>query len=178
MSGDAPATGASEATGGPAAIAPVRIDPALLRRIYTEARAAFPYECCGWLTADAAATGEASALRACVNAQAGGDHPTAADRSAETAYVIAGGDLLAFARAFDGDRPPVVIYHSHPNGRAYLSDTDREVATSPWGDGPAYPVQQLVVGIDADTVTEAALFAWSDETNSFVEIARLPGADI
>ncbi|HZA22199.1 MAG TPA: hypothetical protein VFA32_06280, partial [Dehalococcoidia bacterium] len=72
----------------------------------------------------------------------------------------------------------LIIYHSHPNGRAYLSETDRSVATSPWGDGPAYPVQQLVVGIDAEKVVESALFAWADEENGFVEIARFEGADI
>ncbi|MCH8185921.1 MAG: hypothetical protein IH862_07465, partial [Chloroflexi bacterium] len=56
--------------------------------------------------------------------------------------------------------------------------TDREVATSPWGDGPAYPVQQLVIGVDGEKVTEAALFAWSDDEGGFVEIARYEGAAI
>jgi proteasome lid subunit RPN8/RPN11 len=81
-------------------------------------------------------------------------------------------------RGLDGERPARVIYHSHPNGRAYLSATDREVATSPWGDGPAYPVQQLVVGIDGEAVREAALFAWSDQRGEFVEVARFPGMDV
>jgi proteasome lid subunit RPN8/RPN11 len=71
-----------------------------------------------------------------------------------------------------------VIYHSHPNGQAYFSLTDREVATSPWGDAPAFPVQQLVVGINDQSVVEAALFAWSDEETGFVEIARYEGANI
>jgi hypothetical protein len=39
-------------------------------------------------------------------------------------------------------------------------------------------VQQLVVGIDAERVVEAALFAWSDEAKSFVEIARFKGAEV
>ena len=38
-------------------------------------------------------------------------------------------------------------------------------------------MQQLVVGIDRERVTEAALFAWSDEAGRFVEIARLAGED-
>jgi proteasome lid subunit RPN8/RPN11 len=151
--------------------APVAISDELLRAVFREARAAFPAECCGWLTA-------AGALRPTRNAQADGEHPTAADRGAETAYVIAGDDLLAFARAFDGADPPTVVYHSHPNGRAYFSATDREVARSPWGDGPAYPVQQLVVGLDAGRVVEAALFAWSDAAADFVEVARYPGAPL
>jgi len=36
----------------------------------------------------------------------------------------------------------------------------------------------LVVGIDDSRVVESALFAWSDAENSFVEIARYPGAEV
>lgn len=151
---------------------PVTIPEPLLDAIYHQARAAFPAECCGWLTGPRDQPGTVDHLRACVNAQEDGDHPTAADRTAETAYVIAGRDLLELNRSFDGDAPARVIYHSHPNGRAYFSDTDREVATSPWGDGPTYPVQQLVVGLDAERLVEAALFAWSDDDGDFVEVAR------
>lgn len=156
---------------------PIRIPPAVLAAVYREARRAFPAECCGWLSGPAG--GDAvDAVRPCTNAQEVAAHPTADDRSAETAYVIEGDDLLALAASFDGDAPARVIYHSHPNGRAYFSETDRRVATSPWGEGPTWPVQQLVVGIDAHRVTEAALFAWSDADGGFVEIARLPGADV
>lgn len=160
-------------SGEPVALA---IPPAVLDQVFRLARAAFPAECCGWLTGakDAA---EVSEVRPCDNQQSAGDHPTAPERGADSAYVIAGEDLLELARSLDGDRPPRIIYHSHPNGRAYLSETDRAVATSPWGDGPAYPVQQLVVGIDGQAVREAALFAWSDEAGGFVEVARFPGAD-
>jgi proteasome lid subunit RPN8/RPN11 len=55
---------------------------------------------------------------------------------------------LTLNRSLSSPRPALVIYHSHPNGRAYFSATDQEVATSPWGDGPAYPVQHLVIGIN------------------------------
>src|SRR6266545_2916668 len=160
MSGEPPVA-ESDATETPSETSteiPIEIPRPLLDQVYREARRAFPMECCGWL--------------------AGGQHPTQPDRGAETAYVIAGEDLLELARSLDGDRPARIIYHSHPNGLAYLSDTDRRVALSPWGDGPAYPVQQLVVGLDALAVREAALFAWSDERGDFVEVARFPGAGV
>ncbi len=155
----------------------VEIPRGVLEEVYREARTAFPGECCGWLTGakDGAAV---YAVRPCVNAQASGTHPTAPGRGTETAYVFSANDLLAFNHSFDSDTPAKVIYHSHTNGRAYFSDTDRKVATSPWGDGPAYPVQQLVVGLDGRRVVEAALFAWSDEASGFVEIARYEGATI
>jgi proteasome lid subunit RPN8/RPN11 len=154
---------------------PVEIDRKLLEAVYQEARKSFPHECCGWL-AGPKDEHRATRLRTCVNAQAAGDHPTQAERAADTAYVIAGDDLLALNRELDGEEPAKLIYHSHYNGRAYFSETDHQVATSPWGDGPMYPVQQLVVGITQETVVEAALFAWSEEAGGFVEIQRFSGA--
>jgi proteasome lid subunit RPN8/RPN11 len=163
MSGDAPTP------------RPVRIPDDVMIAIHREAKAAFPHECCGWLVGPREQPDDVDAIRPCVNAQAQGEHPTVPGRGAESAYVIAGADLFELARTLDGPRPPRVIYHSHPNGRAYFSKTDQDVATSPWGDGPAYPVQHLVVGVDATRVVEAALFAWSDEAAGWIEVARLPG---
>ena len=156
---------------------PVGIERDLLELVYREARKSFPAECCGWL-AGPKEQEVATRLRSCVNAQSEGDHPTQAERGADTAYVIDGDDLLALSRELDGPEPAKLIYHSHYNGRAYFSKTDHEVATSPWGDGPMYPVQQLVVGLNAERVVEAALFAWSDEAEGFVEIQRFAGADM
>jgi proteasome lid subunit RPN8/RPN11 len=177
MSGDN-----SRNAGGPSDTPPpVAIPPAVLEAVYRHARDAFPAECCGWLAGPRGAPGGPVAItvaRPCVNAQAEGAHPTAADRTAETAYVIAGEDLLELNRALDGAEPPAVIYHSHPNGRAYFSATDQAVAADPWGEGPMYPVQQLVVGLDASRVVEARLFAWSPSARRFVDIATLEGMDL
>jgi proteasome lid subunit RPN8/RPN11 len=153
---------------------PIAIPAPLLRDIYAHARRAFPAECCGFLVGPRGGAAVTRA-RACVNAQEGGAHPTAPGRDAETAYVIAGDDLLALARSFDGPEPARIIYHSHPNGRAYFSAVDHEVAVSPWGDGPTYPVQQLVVGVTAERVVEAVLFDWDEGRAAFVEVARFPG---
>ena len=155
---------------------PVVVPRRVLEQIYEEARAAFPEECCGWL-AGSSDSNSVDAVRACVNAQAGGNHPTAPERGAETAYTFNDTDLLALSRSFDTPAPAMVIYHSHPNGGAYLSAVDRDVASSPWGDGPNFPVQQLVIGIDPERVVEAALFAWSDDDAGFVEVARFAGTD-
>ena len=157
--------------------APVEIGADILEEIYREARISFPAECCGWL-AGAGDGARVSLVRSCINDQASGNHPTVAERTSEAAYVLSGEDLLALNRSFDTEEPALVIYHSHPNGRAYLSETDRQVATSPWGDEPAYPVQQVVIGIDEHRVVEAAHFAWSEEESGFVEIARYAGAEI
>ena len=131
--------------------------------IYAHARGAFPDECCGYLVGRGDTAEQAIACR---NAQRDGDHPTHPDRGADTGFVITGAELFAFARTFDGDRPALVVYHSHTNGKAYLSAVDREVAGAP----PHYPVQHLVVGITDEELTEAAQFAWDGDT--FVEVAR------
>ena len=179
---------------------PLKIAPNILADIYREARNAFPFECCGWLSGPKDGD-EVTVVRACENAQASGTHPTEAQRGAERAYVITGDDLLSLYRTLESEMPARIIFHSHPKWKrwrwptftswfpilrrlrstssgAYLSSTDRKVATSPWEDGPAYPVQQLVVGIDSKRVVESALFAWSDDEGGFVQIARLDGADV
>ncbi len=146
---------------------PIAIPDAVRAQIYDHARAAFPAECCGYLTGPAAAAGTVDAAVACRNAQADGEHPTEPQRGADTGFVIAGAELLAFARSLDGPRPARVVYHSHTNGRAYFSAVDHALA-----DGPAYPVQHLVVGVTARGVTEAAQLAWSPAARAYVEVAR------
>ena len=156
---------------------PLEIPAEILASVFHQARQSFPAECCGWLSGPAEGT-SVNGIRPVVNDQASGNHPTAAERTAEAAYVFSTTDLLELNNSLDTDTPARIIYHSHPNGRAYLSETDRTVATSPWGDGPAYPVQQLVVGIDDERVVEAALFDWDDNASGFVEIARFDGANV
>jgi len=141
----------------------VEIPDAVRAAIYAEARAAFPAECCGYLIGR---DGVAEQAIRCRNAQSDGDHPTHPERGADTGFVITGAELFAFARTFESDRPALVVYHSHTNGRAYLSTVDRDVAGAP----PHYPVQHLVVGVSAVGLTEAAQFAWQGD--AFVEVAR------
>jgi len=151
------------------------IGEALLQRVYVEARNSYPAECCGWLSGPKNSS-QATAVRPCHNArkvQSCGSH---ANTPANTAFLISGLDLLALNRELDGENPPLLIYHSHSDGRAYLSQTDRRAATNPFGDGPMYPVQQLVIGIDDQKVNEAALYAWSYQRAVFLEIRRFAGA--
>jgi len=133
----------------------VAITPDVLAKIYQHARDAFPEECCGYLVG---ATG-VDEIVPCTNTQ---DAP---DRGPDRGFAIDGAELLAFARSFDGPRPARVVYHSHPNGRAYFSDTDRDLAID-----AQYPVQHLVVGVEANGVVECAQFAVAG--NEIVELAR------
>jgi proteasome lid subunit RPN8/RPN11 len=145
---------------------PIAIPDEIRASIYAHAIAAFPAECCGYLTGPA---GEASIVAsvACRNAQPDGEHPLAPGRGADTGFVISGAELIAFARSFDSDRPARIVYHSHTNGLAYFSGIDRAMAS-----GPAYPVQHVVIGVAEGAVTEAAQFGWSETDRDYVEIAR------
>lgn len=119
-----------------------------LAEIYAHAREAFPHECCGYI---------ADAVVRCTNVA----------HSAHE-FAIDGAELFAFARTFSTATPARVVYHSHPNGRAYFSATDQRVAAI---DGlPAYPVDHVVIGVTADGVTEAARFAWVG--GAYAEVER------
>ena len=145
----------------------VAIAAELLPRIYAQARAEFPAECCGYLRGPATSDGVDEVV-ACHNAHE--PNSIIPDRSQDTAFAIDGRELLAFVRSLDTDRPAKVIYHSHTNGRAYFSDADRRASAE--ASGPYYPVQHLVVGVTAERVVEAALFGWDTASRDFVELAR------
>ncbi|MCZ6539439.1 MAG: Mov34/MPN/PAD-1 family protein [Chloroflexi bacterium] len=156
---------------------PINVPKPALEEIFRHARETFPDECCGWLTGEKGSN-TADGVRRAVNAYDPALHPTAKYRTAESAFVISNGDLLELNRSLEDDIRPRIIYHSHPNGQAYFSPTDRANARDPWGEGPAYPVHQIVIGIDKERVVEARQFAWSDEADDFVEIATYSGLDI
>ncbi len=153
---------------------PIGIPQSILEQVYAHAREAFPAESCGWLAGPKSGV-EVTHVHRCVNVQSQGTHPTVAERGEERAYIFSAADAIAFGYGMDADEPPRIIYHSHPNGRAYFSDTDANVATNQWDGGKMYDVQQLVVGIDETRVVEAILFDWSDEEKAFVEIQRFQG---
>lgn len=146
---------------------PVVIAAELLPRIYAQARAEFPAECCGYLRGPAGTDGVDEVV-ACHNAHE--PNSIIPDRSQDTAFAIDGRELFAFVRSLDTERPAKVIYHSHTNGRAYFSDADRRASAE--SSGPHYPVQHLVVGVTTDRVVEAALFGWDIVSRDFVELAR------
>jgi proteasome lid subunit RPN8/RPN11 len=150
---------------------PIDVPRAALEAIFAHARETFPDECCGWLTGEKNSN-TADGVRRAINAYEPETHPTAKNRSAQTAFVISNDDLLDLNRTLDDDVRPRIIYHSHPNGHAYFSETDKANAKDPWGEGPAYPVNQIVVGIDGNRVVEARQFAWDDEAGDFIEIAE------
>ena len=109
----------------------IEIPAAMLAQIYAHARRAYPAECCGYL--------RDNEVVECRNAQLDGDHPTTPERGEDTGYVIAGAELLAFAKSFDSSRPALIVYHSHTMTEAYPSRTDVR-----WSETAGFPYWLLV----------------------------------
>lgn len=148
------------------------IPAALLARIYAQARAEFPAECCGYLRG----RGEGMRLFACKNFQ---DRLHALDpvehpRTAANGYNFGGREQIDFARAFETDDPPTIVYHSHPRVGAYFSAEDEAAALA-----AGWAVDYLVVDAQDDVIREAVLFrrdpAPAPGGPAFVPVARFPG---
>ena len=83
--------------------------------------------------------------------------------------------LVALARAARGPTPPLTLFHSHPEGRAALSSSDRR-AWAPTGT-PLWRWPQLVVATRAGRATAAALYAWPRAAPAPAAVARIGRGD-
>jgi proteasome lid subunit RPN8/RPN11 len=160
-----------------------RLSDEILRDLYAHARETFPKECCGWIRAATPAPAGASdqapgasdphALEVirCTNRQdqLHAMDPAAHPRTAETAYAIEGRELLTLTRSFDGDRPALVIYHSHPRVGAYFSAEDVRAALA-----AGHMVDYLVMDCQEDQVAGAVLFRRTAGGDTFEAIASYP----
>jgi adenylyltransferase/sulfurtransferase len=147
------------------------VTPEALRVLYEHARRDYPKECCGLVFGP---KGDATAdeARPCRNIQdeLHAEDPKTFTRDARTAYNFDASDLFAMQKSLRGERPAKVIYHSHCDVGAYFSATDQEAAQL---DGePTYPVEYVVVDVQADGPRGALQFAWDDELRKYVEVRR------
>jgi [CysO sulfur-carrier protein]-S-L-cysteine hydrolase len=122
-----------------------------LAEIYAHAREGYPEEVCGFIL-------EGGEVRRCENQQnkMHALDPETYPRTAETAYNIGFKDLRFMESSLKSERPVRIIYHSHVNVGAYFSAEDVRAAAP---DGElVYPVDYLVVDVQADGVRGAKLF--------------------
>jgi len=146
-----------------------RLTADALAAIYTHARAEYPYESCG-LVSGPRGNEVADTVLTCVNVQnqLHAADPKAHPRDASTAYQLEPKVLIAMEKGLRGPTPTKIIYHSHVNVGAYFSATDQAVAQF---DGePAFPVEYVVVDVQANGCRGAKQFAWDAGSKSYVEI--------
>ena len=134
------------------------LTPAVLAEIRAHAEAAYPDECCGLVFDDG--------VRRCTNVQDAlhAEAPAAFPRTARHAFRLSDAEQLLLARSFDGPRPARILYHSHVDAGAYLSEADIAGATL---DGhPLYPaLLHLVVSVREGVAGETALYALDEAAN-------------
>lgn len=140
------------------------IDAACLAQVFAHAQESYPRECCGYLRQDP------SGQWICVPCENQQDKLHALDpeqypRDARTAYHIGGRALLDLVQSFETSTPVQVIYHSHPEGGAYFSETDSQAALA-----AGYPVDYLVVDAAQGQARHAKLFR--RQAQQFVEVAE------
>lgn len=152
----------------------------VLAEIYAHARAAYPEECCGFLVG-ARADMTVDEVRRCVNEQ-NRYHaldPERFPRTARTAYYLGGKDLRFLAQSLDTARPVKIIYHSHIDVGSYFSAEDVRAALGREPDAtaePLYPVDYIVIDVQADHVGGAKMFRWDSAHKAFVQTAEYAGA--
>ncbi|MGE3538970.1 MAG: Mov34/MPN/PAD-1 family protein [Candidatus Tectimicrobiota bacterium] len=156
------------------------LDASVLAEIYAHAQATYPEECCGFLIGSCD-TSAADEVRRCVNEQ-NRYHaldPERFPRTARTAYYLGGKDLRFLAESLDAARPVKIIYHSHVDVGAYFSAEDIRAALGREPDAtaePLYPVDYIVIDVQADRVGGAKMFRWDTTHKAFVQVAEYAGA--
>jgi proteasome lid subunit RPN8/RPN11 len=139
----------------------------ILDAIYSDARASFPHEACGFII-ERAGTLEVVRVTNIQNDKHA-ENPEHFPRTAEIAYTM-GPEAAPILVGHDrGELVIRAIYHSHPQHAAYFSAEDKKQATV-W-DAPSYPdALQIVVSVIDGEVRDAKAFRWQDAANEFVEV--------
>jgi adenylyltransferase/sulfurtransferase len=142
-----------------------------LAAIYAHARRDYPRECCGIVYGPREAPVADQAVP-CTNIQdrLHAEDPTRHPRDARTAYNLDAPDLFALQKSLRGPKPAKIVYHSHVDVGAYFSDTDQAAAR--FDDEPSYPVEYVVIDIQADGARGAAQFCWDPSRKTYVEVGR------
>jgi proteasome lid subunit RPN8/RPN11 len=132
-----------------------------LVEVFAHCARSYPEEACGLVRAS-------GRVRCCRNIQDelhAGD-PGAFPRQARNGYAFSFPDAVFLDASLTSDDPVSIVFHSHPDVGAYLSDEDVRAALV---DGrPSLPVRQLVVSVCGGVVGEARLFAFVD--GAFAEV--------
>lgn len=152
-----------------AALRDFHLDQDALEKIFRHSREAFPEECCGLVFSD----GRSDRVRRVENIQnkLHALDPLTYPRTAVIAYAMDPQELEAILQQEQSDGATLkAFYHSHPQHEAYFSAEDKAFAT-PFGE-PTFPeAAQIVVSVFDGAVKDAKVFAWSEDTKDFVEVA-------
>jgi proteasome lid subunit RPN8/RPN11 len=152
----------------------VRVTREVIDQVAEHARASYAKdeEACGYVTGPAEAPLLCDGVTQLLNL-ANRYHeidPETYPRTGRTYFLL---DPLKFSKAVDAGktngRPVRILYHSHLDVGAYVSETDAAAATM-GGEKPSYDgLFYLVTSVRQGVVDDHKLFAWDPDTKKFVE---------
>jgi proteasome lid subunit RPN8/RPN11 len=167
-------TGRDE-SGDPASREAVRPDPdaplatlprAVIGEVFAHAVECYPEECCGLALGPSGSAPE-RVIR-CTNVQDRQHSRGESTLDASRAFWIDERELLEATRVAESEGKTILmIYHSHVDTAAYLSQQDLRGALGLDG-SPLWPdAAQLVVSVHDGVVREAALFEWDRQAGAY-----------
>lgn len=108
---------------------------------------AYPNEACGWIA----------------SGPLGADVVREATVRGRYAFAFSDEDLVAFVVASRSSAPPQALFHSHPDGDAEMSSTDRDQLS-------LHPLPHVIVAVAAGRAHAATVYEWRD--GAHVVVAR------
>lgn len=146
----------------------MKISKDVIDGIYKHAVESYPDECCGIITGK----GDLQILHKCRNIQneLHADDPERHPRDASTAYDIDRAEVKKiYAEAKENGKDIIAFYHSHIDGDAYFSATDKEAQTV-FGE-PEFPdAIQIVVAVIRKNICGLKAFKWDRDKKDFVAL--------
>jgi proteasome lid subunit RPN8/RPN11 len=145
---------------------PVPLPSALVLEAFAHARECYPEECCGLLIGPRG--GLAARIVRCANVQSQRRSRGETELDAREAFWMDEGDLYRAVRGAEARGEEIqVIYHSHVDAEAYLSQQDLAGALGPDG-RPLWPrAAQLVLSVRDGATREAVCFVWSEISQAY-----------
>ncbi len=132
------------------------LSPDALGAVCRHAEAEYPEECCGTISG--------SGVRPSVNVCREGGGAIDARRT----FELDAASAVAVAQSAEDSNGVRIVYHSHPDGPAVFSETDRRAA-APAG-RPVYPhLCHLVIACTGGRVSQVSLYAW--RRDEYVRVA-------
>jgi len=147
------------------------LTPKAFREVCRLGKDGYPSCICGFITGPRGRD-VADRVQACVNIQdrLHAEDPSRHPRDSRTAWNLDAHDIWKLAMSFKTDQPAKVIYSSHIDVGAFLSDSTRQGAIM---DGePAYPVDLLILDARSTGVQGATQYAWDVRSRDYVEVRR------
>jgi proteasome lid subunit RPN8/RPN11 len=139
----------------------------LLAEVFAHARECYPEECCGIILGPR--DGEPRQVVRCTNVQSVRHSKGESQLDAGHGFWIDEQELeRALRDAEQRGETLRVVYHSHIDTGAHLSQTDVESALGPEG-APLWPgVGHLVISVGDNGVQAVALFEWDSECGIYI----------